>query len=88
MKILIKFKTIIVYLIMFTLMCSVLILPGVLAQEVYPSREIELMIPWSVGGGTDTAFRTFISILPKYLKVPVIIVNRPGEGLFQGMRKQ
>ena len=69
---------------MFTLMCSVLILPGVLAQEVYPSREIELMIPWSVGGGTDTAFRTFISILPKYLKVPVIIVNRPGGGAVPG----
>lgn len=84
MKVFIKFKAIIVCLIMFTLMCSVLILPGVLAQEVYPSREIELMIPWSVGGGTDIAFRTFISILPKYLKVPVIIVNRPGGGAVPG----
>ncbi|MGQ9616889.1 MAG: hypothetical protein ACUVWJ_10880 [Spirochaetota bacterium] len=28
-------------------------------EEVYPSREIELMVPWSVGGATDIVFRTF-----------------------------
>lgn len=84
MMLFIKFKAIIICLIVFTLMCFVLVLPGVLAQEVYPSREIELMIPWSIGGGTDITFRTFISILPKYLKVPVIIVNRPGGGAVPG----
>jgi tripartite-type tricarboxylate transporter receptor subunit TctC len=50
----------------------------------YPSREIELMIPWGVGGATDTVFRTFLTVLPKYLKVPVIIVNRPGGGAVPG----
>lgn len=50
----------------------------------YPSREIEVMIPWSVGGSTDTTFRTFLSVLPKYLKAPVIIVNRPGGGAVPG----
>jgi tripartite-type tricarboxylate transporter receptor subunit TctC len=50
----------------------------------YPSREIELMIPWSVGGATDVCFRTFLSVLPKYLKAPVIIVNRPGGGAVPG----
>jgi len=45
MKSFIKFKVLIVCMIMVTLMCFVLVLPGVLAQEVYPSREIELMIP-------------------------------------------
>src|SRR5665648_215841 len=83
MKVFIKFKALIVCVIMFTLMCFVLT-SGVLAQEVYPSREIELMIPWSVGGGTDIGFRTFLSVLPKYLKVPVIIVNRPGGGAVPG----
>jgi tripartite-type tricarboxylate transporter receptor subunit TctC len=53
------------------------------AQD-YPSREIEIMIPWSVGGSTDTTFRTFLTILPKYLKAPVIIVNRPGGGAVPG----
>lgn len=50
----------------------------------YPSREIELMIPWSVGGSTDIVFRTFLAVLPKYLKAPVIIVNRPGGGAVPG----
>jgi len=54
------------------------------AEEVYPSREIELMVPWAVGGGTDVVFRTFQMVLPKYLKVPVIIVNRPGGGAVPG----
>lgn len=50
----------------------------------YPSREIELMVPWSVGGSTDIVFRTFLAVLPKYLKAPVIIVNRPGGGAVPG----
>jgi len=54
------------------------------AKDKYPSREIELMIPWGVGGSTDTVFRTFITVLPKYLKSPVIIVNRPGGGAVPG----
>jgi len=54
------------------------------AGDKYPSREIELMIPWSVGGATDTVFRTFLTVLPKYLKAPVIIVNRPGGGAVPG----
>jgi tripartite-type tricarboxylate transporter receptor subunit TctC len=54
------------------------------AKEKYPSREIELMIPWSAGGATDVCFRTFTSVLPKYLKAPVIIVNRPGGGAVPG----
>lgn len=83
MKVFMKSKKLIVCIIMVTLICLVLI-PEILAQESYPSREIELMIPWSIGGGTDIAFRTFISILPKYLKVPVMIVNRPGGGAVPG----
>jgi tripartite-type tricarboxylate transporter receptor subunit TctC len=50
----------------------------------YPEREIELMVPWAVGGSTDIMFRTFLAVLPKYLKAPVIIVNRPGGGAVPG----
>jgi tripartite-type tricarboxylate transporter receptor subunit TctC len=53
-------------------------------EETYPSREIELMVPWSVGGATDAVFRTFLAVLPKYLSAPVIIVNRPGGGAVPG----
>jgi len=54
------------------------------AEDKYPSHEIELMIPWGVGGATDTVFRTFLTVLPKYLPAPVIIVNRPGGGAVPG----
>lgn len=54
------------------------------ADDKYPSREIELMIPWGVGGATDVVFRTFLSVIPKYLKVPILIVNRPGGGAVPG----
>jgi tripartite-type tricarboxylate transporter receptor subunit TctC len=50
----------------------------------YPSREIEVMVPWSVGGSTDIVYRTFLMVLPKYLKAPVIVVNRPGGGAVPG----
>jgi len=73
-----------------TLLVLVLVLSGGIlsaegqTEEVYPSREIELMVPWSVGGSTDIVFRTFLMVLPKYLKAPVIIVNRPGGGAVPG----
>jgi len=75
---------IITSIILLAMICLVFVVPNVFAQEVYPSREIELMIPWSVGGATDISFRTFLSVLPKYLKVPVVIVNIPGGGAVPG----
>ncbi len=54
------------------------------SADEYPNREIELMIPWGVGGSTDIVFRTMLGVLPKYLKEPVIIVNRPGGGAVPG----
>jgi tripartite-type tricarboxylate transporter receptor subunit TctC len=47
-------------------------------EEDYPTREIEIMVPWSAGGGTDTMFRTFASVVPKYLGTAIIIDNQPG----------
>jgi tripartite-type tricarboxylate transporter receptor subunit TctC len=52
--------------------------------EKYPSREIELMVPWAAGGATDVVFRTFAAVIPKYLGTNIIIVNRPGGGAVPG----
>jgi tripartite-type tricarboxylate transporter receptor subunit TctC len=69
----------------------VILATGVLAAgipearpEKYPSREVEIMVPWAAGGATDVVFRTFAAVLPKYLGVPLIIVNRPGGGAVPG----
>ena len=66
-----------------TAMAAALVANMASADE-YPNREIELMIPWGVGGSTDIVFRTMLGVLPKYLKQPVIIVNRPGGGAVPG----
>jgi tripartite-type tricarboxylate transporter receptor subunit TctC len=48
------------------------------AEERYPSRPIELVVPMAPGGSNDTSARIYNDDLSKALKVPVIVVNRPG----------
>jgi tripartite-type tricarboxylate transporter receptor subunit TctC len=48
------------------------------AQDKYPSREIELVIPWGPGGVSDLVGRVFAGELSKTLAVPVVVVNKPG----------
>ncbi|GAB4363564.1 MAG: tripartite tricarboxylate transporter substrate binding protein [Spirochaetales bacterium] len=53
-------------------------------EEKFPSREVEIMIPWAAGGATDTVFRTFVPVIKKYLGVPIIITNKPGGAAVPG----
>lgn len=59
----------------------------VMANE-YPSRAIELVVPFAVGGGTDAVARAFADSAQKYLPQGVVVVNRPGAagaiGHFEG----
>ena len=48
------------------------------AQEKYPAREIELVIPWGPAGVSDLIGRVFAGELSKTLGVPVVVVNKPG----------
>jgi len=49
------------------------------AQE-FPTRAIDLVVPYAPGGGVDTFFRHVRENLAKGLNVPVNIVNRTGGG--------
>jgi len=51
---------------------------GIQAQEKYPSRPIELVVPYAPGGSGDITTRLFSDKLAKVLKVPVTVVNRAG----------
>ena len=51
---------------------------GARAQDVYPSRPITLIVPWTAGGGSDGAMRVFAQIATKYLKQTVVIENIAG----------
>lgn len=52
---------------------------SIFAQE-YPSRDIEMIIPFGVGGGSDTLARTIASVIGEKQLLPVQILpeNRPG----------
>lgn len=48
------------------------------AAQNYPSRPIQLIVPWGAGGGTDATARILGSLLEKELGQPINVVNRTG----------
>lgn len=48
------------------------------STATYPNRPITVVVPASVGGGSDTIARIFAEYLQRRLKQPVIVENRPG----------
>ena len=51
-----------------------------LSAEGYPNQAINVVIPLAPGDAADIACRAMGEELSKLLKVPVIVVNRPGAG--------
>jgi tripartite-type tricarboxylate transporter receptor subunit TctC len=49
-----------------------------LAESNWPERPIEIVVPWSAGGGTDVIVRQIAAILEEDLGQPVNVVNRTG----------
>jgi tripartite-type tricarboxylate transporter receptor subunit TctC len=52
----------------------------VLAADEYPNRAIELIVPFASGGPADAAARIIQPELSARLRVPVVVINRPGAG--------
>jgi tripartite-type tricarboxylate transporter receptor subunit TctC len=48
--------------------------------ESYPSRQIELVVPFAAGGGVDLAARAVAEYLSKEWGQPIIVTNKPGGG--------
>lgn len=57
------------------------------AQEKYPSRPIEFIVPWGPGGGADQVARKAGKIMEEDLKVSFPVVNVPGATGNTGMAK-
>ncbi|HKU46251.1 MAG TPA: tripartite tricarboxylate transporter substrate binding protein [Burkholderiales bacterium] len=55
---------------------------GVAAQGWKPTKEVEFVIPFAVGGGADLLARVIHKIITeeKLVPVPVALVNKPGGG--------
>ncbi|MCG8565456.1 MAG: tripartite tricarboxylate transporter substrate binding protein [Desulfobacterales bacterium] len=46
----------------------------------FPSRPINIVVPYSAGGGTDLQARALVSVAKKYFSQPVVVVTKPGGG--------
>lgn len=54
------------------------------AKDDYPSKPIQLICPYSVGGITDLSARLIAEKMGEYLGQPVVVVNKPGAGAALG----
>jgi tripartite-type tricarboxylate transporter receptor subunit TctC len=48
------------------------------AQDKYPSRPVELVVPFAAGGGTDILARLLTDGLTRRLGQTFVVINRPG----------
>jgi tripartite-type tricarboxylate transporter receptor subunit TctC len=48
------------------------------AQDVFPSRAIQIVVPFPPGGVSDLVARPFAAALEKAIKQPVVVVNKTG----------
>jgi tripartite-type tricarboxylate transporter receptor subunit TctC len=51
------------------------------AQTDYPSRAIQIVVPFTAGGNTDLIARLIADKLQTSFKQPVTVINRPGGGM-------
>ena len=56
---------------------------GVSAAD-YPSRPIQVVVPYPAGGSTDLAARIVTDSMSRTLNTPIVILNRPGASGFIG----
>ena len=59
---------------------SLMAVGAVSAEDKFPSKPIELIVPWNPGGAADLAARIVATIAPKYFSVPFTVHNKPGGG--------
>ena len=58
-----------------------------LAQQGYPARPIDVIVPWGPGGGPDQLARLTAKIMEPLVKVSLPVVNVPGATGATGMAK-
>jgi tripartite-type tricarboxylate transporter receptor subunit TctC len=62
-----------------------MIFGNAMAASDYPSKPVQIIVPWAVGGGTDTSTRALVNTVQKFFPRPLVVVNRPGGAGTVGM---
>lgn len=57
---------------------SVLGTGGSVGAAEFPTKEVQIIVPWAPGGATDLIFRALAASTGKYLGKAVVVVNRAG----------
>ena len=72
----------------YALMTVLAVLPAgdVLAQQDYPAKPVEIVVPFVAGGGTDLVGRLMADYMGKKWGKPMLVVNKPGGGGIVGAR--
>jgi tripartite-type tricarboxylate transporter receptor subunit TctC len=68
------------------LLAAALVLPAPLRADEYPTKPVELVVPFVPGGGTDLVARLTAGWIGKKWGQPVLVVNKPGGGGMIGAR--
>ena len=53
---------------------------AVQAQDTYPNKPINFIVPYAAGGGADSRSRQMAQKMSVILKQPIIVDNKPGAG--------
>ena len=53
-------------------------LPAARAQAPFPSKPVQLIVPWPAGGQTDLTIRILAEEAEPLLGQPIIVINKPG----------
>lgn len=70
-----------------TVGASMVLSATVLAQEKYPARPVDFIVPWGPGGGADQVARKAGKLMEEDLKVSFPVLNVPGATGNTGMAK-
>jgi tripartite-type tricarboxylate transporter receptor subunit TctC len=65
-------------LVFLVLSAAIVLLPPTVGAADYPTKPIELVVPWAAGGRADIIIRLFAASAGKHLPQPIVVVNKPG----------
>jgi tripartite-type tricarboxylate transporter receptor subunit TctC len=69
-----------IVLLFFVVVCTGAVLPTMGLSLDYPTKPIELLVPYTAGSSLDIMARLVAEIAPTYLPQPVVVVNKAGAG--------
>ncbi len=74
-------KRLVQVLMLLVLIAVLAISPVTNANDAFPRKTVEFVVPWAAGGGVDTLMRAIAAVFPKYANnEQMIIKNVPGGG--------